>query len=188
MAFTTDPQLVTRAQNGDPAAWEEILRHHGSMLRNTARRHRLIETDAADAVQRTWLICFEQINRLRDPERFVAWLNVICRRECLRMVREQRRTMLMDHTNEQTLLGSAVDSALGPDELVVEIDEARRLHAAIRDLPRKQHDVLVELMRDEGDGYVKVARRLGVPIGSLGPTRARAIARLSQDDRLMVVA
>jgi RNA polymerase sigma factor (sigma-70 family) len=155
------------------------------MLTAIARRYRLGEADVADAVQTTWLRCVTSLHDIREPDALAAWLITTCRRECLRVVRQSVRVTPQDTTDTAGVLASITDPDAGDGFAhASRRDDARRLHAAVTDLPPQQRRVILELMHRGDDGYAAVARRLGVPIGSLGPTRRRALDRLRQDARL----
>jgi len=182
-----DADLVTWARNGDATAWEAIVDRHAGLLWWLARRYRLNADDAADVVQLTWLRCLEHLDQLTDVEALSGWLATICRRECLRIAGRRGHEVPVDEFAERRPLWSTDGPGSDPCEEVARRDEAQRLHQAIDDLPERPRAILVALLDDDGSGYSQVATRLGVPIGSLGPTRNRALARLRNDPRLVLV-
>jgi DNA-directed RNA polymerase specialized sigma24 family protein len=70
------------------------------------------------------------------------------------------------------------DPTIGPEGNVVDRDEARDLWAAVAELSPRQQCLLIALFRDELASYNDVAAKCAMPIGSIGPTRARALSRL----------
>src|SRR5438477_2938198 len=78
--------LVTRARQGDELAWGELVRSHSARMRRVAAGFRLDSEQAADAAQSTWLLLFQNIAKVREPEKVGGWLLVTMRRECLRLV------------------------------------------------------------------------------------------------------
>jgi RNA polymerase sigma factor (sigma-70 family) len=184
-----DAELVRRARSGDAAAWEQIVDRHQSLLWWLARQFRLNTEDAADVVQLTWLKCLEHLDQLTDVEALGGWLSTICRRECLRLTGRRGQEVLVSELEEdQHQVGVTGPSWLGddPGDVVARRDERAGLLEAIERLPPRPRAVLKALMTDDGIGYAQVAERLGVPIGSLGPTRNRALARLRADPRLVL--
>jgi RNA polymerase sigma factor (sigma-70 family) len=177
-------RLVERLRAGDEAAWREVIHRYGPLLRWVARQHRLNEADSADAVQTTWLRCVEHLHRLRDPSGLPAWLMTTCRRESLRTVRSLARQLPQDVTRETSSIAAVADPDGDPFDLLARRDSARLLYATMSDLPAHQRRLLQALLSHPDDGYRQLSRRLGLPVGSIGPTRRRALDRLRRDGRL----
>jgi RNA polymerase sigma factor (sigma-70 family) len=168
-------QLVRRAAQGDWGAWERLVDQYGRLIWSITRDFRLAESDAADVVQVTWLRLLEHIDRLDYPARVGAWLAVTARRECLRVVTTRKRVVLVADDGDlvdQAALVPAVDERLLAQERV----------AAVRDamarLPWRWQRLLELLMADPPVAYVEIADQLGLPVGSIGPTRGRCLERL----------
>ena len=178
---------VARARAGDPAAWSRLVRRYEGLLRHVARSFRLSRDDVDDVVQQTWLICVQRLHQLQDDACFVGWLATVCRHECLRLVTRGRRCEPVDPTAEVLDAGGerlAVPPAGDPADELERREDLTNLRAAIDGLPPRQRDVLRALCADDFIDYASTARRIGVPVGSLGPTRARALVRLQADPRL----
>ena len=183
VAADNSAELVGRIRNGDSSAWCELVDHYEPLLRRLARQYRLSGQDMDDAIQLTWLRCLEHIDQITHADRLRGWLATVCRRECIRLATkgrreialgEQRVTRLVDHGQEER----------DPGAEMARRDAHDRLSRAIRALPQKQQLVLAELLKEESRSYLDLSGRLGLPMGSIGPTRQRAIARLRQDPRL----
>lgn len=167
-----------RLAAGDPSAWNALVEAHSSGLYRMARRHGLARADAEDVVQITWLRCLERVSTVREPSALPSWLRATARNESLRRVHGLRRVIPRDHTDHDTSWEAAHEPVADVADIVVRRDEARCLWAAISDLPERQQRVLATLLHADDEGYREGAQSLGVPMGSLGPTRQRAIARL----------
>lgn len=170
----TDPTDPTAAAlGGDRAAWTQLVLRYEGLVRATARRHRLQPQDVEDVCQTTWLRLLEQGARVREPERLAGWLVTTASRECLRLLAAGRREPAVD---VQDWPVSGVDQPEPPDRLL-----EQELHRAVRDavgaLPPRWSQLLLALAADERPGYDRVARELHLPVGSIGPTRARALRR-----------
>lgn len=180
-----DVELVRRALEGDARAWELIVERHQSLLWWTARQFRLGSDDAADVVQLTWLRCLEHLHQLVDEAALGGWLVTICRRECYRLVtRRGAEVPLAEWEEERVAEGWFGGGSPDPCDLVARRDERARLRQAIEQLPARPRAVLHALLAEPDRGYAEIARELRVPIGSLGPTRNRALARLRADPGL----
>jgi RNA polymerase sigma factor (sigma-70 family) len=169
--------LVRDAAGGDARAWEQLVDRFASLVWSICRAHRLTEEDAADAAQLTWLHLLEHLDRIRDPERLAGWLATTCRRECLAVLRKSRSLVSVEQEHMDRLVGG------GPaaDEPVLTTEEHAALWQAFQLLSTWCQQVLRELVIDPDDGppsYQVAAARLQVPVGSLGPTRARCLRRL----------
>jgi RNA polymerase sigma factor (sigma-70 family) len=169
-------ELLRQARSGDAAAWEEITRRYDRLVWARVRSFRLQEADASDAVQMTWLRLAENHHRLRCPERLAGWLSTTANRECLRILRDAQRTPDPAEGMAETL----ADPAAGPEQQVIDADTARQLRSLLAELPPRGRDLLRALFADDPQPYAEVARSTGIPIGSMGPTRARALQQLRQ--------
>ena len=180
---------VARARAGDPAAWSRLVRRYEGLLRHVARSFRLSRDDVDDVVQQTWLICVQRLHQLQDDACFVGWLATVCRHEATRHLARSRRCEPLDPAAEALDVGRPVGrGALTDDgDLVGDVvlrEDLANLRRAIADLPPRQRDVLRALSSEDFTDYAATARTIGVPVGSLGPTRARALVRLQADPRL----
>ena len=167
---TTD--LLRTAVGGNPAAWEELVRRYEPAVAATITTYRLQEADARDAAQRTWLRMLESHRQIREPEALGGWLKTTARRECLRILTEQKRIDLMPEGAEYT------DAAVDVERSVVEIDQARHVRGLLATLPTRSFALISSLFQDDPPGYAQLSAATGIPVGSIGPTRARALRRL----------
>ncbi len=167
--------LVNLAAAGDQQAWNSLVAAFGNMIWAIARAHRLGDADAADVSQATWLALFEHLGRLHDPARVGAWLGTTARRECLRILRDrERRVPVGDEFPEH----ESPDPAPGEGLLLSERDATlRRGFARLR---ASDQALLRLLSADPAPAYEEISAALDMPIGSIGPTRQRALARLRE--------
>ena len=181
-AYSPD-ELVAGICARDESAWRVMTEKYEPMLRWLARQCGLSAEDAGDAVQLTWLRCLEHIDQLADADRLSGWLGTICRRECIRLASKARREVPLGAPE----MGQLIDDRREECDPCIEAalrDQYRRLNLAIMALPERQRTVLVELLRREDQSYLDLSRRLGLPVGSIGPTRQRAVSRLRLDPRI----
>ena len=119
----------------------------------------------------------------RMPHRLNGWLATICRRECIRLATNSRRQVLLSEPDMIRLIDDKGEGCDPGTEAALR-DQCNRLYRAIMALPERQREVLVELLRRGDQSYVELSRRLGLPVGSIGPTRQRAFTRLRLDPRI----
>lgn len=171
--------LIERASGGDQAAWDELVERFSGLVWSTARAHRLTQAEAADVTQTTWLRLIENLDRIHDPERLGGWLATTARRECLRHIRLRgREVMVEDDSYFEAPAGETADSAL----IARERDGA--LRRGFARLSERCQALLRMLAAPEPPSYEEIGDALGMPIGAIGPTRARCLEKLRRTPEL----
>lgn len=173
-------EFVERIHAGDAFAWRELIDQYEPLLRRIARQYRLSSQETDDVVQVTWQRCLEHIDQLAHADRLRGWLATICRRECLRLATKGRREVPLGEATVTVIIDSKQEEQ-DPSIEAARRDDNARLNRAIAALPDRQRSVLLELLEREGCSYLDISRRLGLPVGSLGPTWQRALSRLRRD-------
>ena len=166
---------VAAAKRGDQPAWDRLVRHFTPRVRAIARRHRLAHCDQDEVAQRTWLALLRNIDRIHEPAAIGGWLQTTAQRESLRVAAELHRAVPM---------AEVVLSDAEPDAFAEVIDERERresLLRAARRVPTRQRALLEALLAEPALSYDEISAKLNMPIGSIGPTRARCLARLRRD-------
>jgi len=175
-AADLDPAaLVRRAVNGDPAALTRIMQRHDGALRTIARFYRLGPWDIDDVVQTTWLLFMEHRHSIREPAALKGWLATTARRQSLRTLQRRVREQ---PTDDPALAEDA--RVLEPCEELIAAQRRATLHRAVARLPASGRRLMVLMIARPDLPYEQVGAALGIPIGSIGPTRQRAISRLGQ--------
>ncbi len=169
-------QLVRHAAMGERLAWEHLVDQYSRLIWAMTRDFKLPESDAADVVQVTWLRLLEHIDRIEHPDRIGSWLATTARHECLRHVAARSRIMLV-HDDEVTL-DSAVPHQPEIDERLLADERAQAVRDALARLPSRWQKLLELLMADPPTSYAEISSQLGLPVGSIGPTRRRCLERL----------
>jgi len=173
-ATSSTIDLLSRAGDGDPAAWEEIVRRYSKLVLSKVRSFRLQNADAHDAVQATWLRLAENWRSVRHPERLGGWLATVASRECLHIIHQAKRAP----TPTDTVADNVADPSAGPEQHVIDADTAQAVRNLVAELPPRRRILLRALFTDSPRPYTEVAQITGLPIGSIGPTRARALEQL----------
>ena len=169
-------RLVHAAAQGDQTAWDRLVERYSGLLWAVARAHRLGNADAADVVQMTWLRLFEHLPEIRNPDGVGAWLATTARRECLRTLRRSARC---DPSEEIEAL--AGEDPVEVDASLLQAERAAWLWAAFERLPAGDQALLRLLAADPAPSYQEISAALEMPIGSIGPTRGRALERLRRE-------
>lgn len=168
--------LLPRVSDGDPAAWEEVVRRYDKLVSATVRSFRLQDADALDAIQTTWLRLAENAHHVLRSERLGGWLAATARHECLRILRQTKPSP----GPLETVADTVADHAVGPEQRAIEGDAARTLWNLVEELPTRQRTLLRALFTDHPRPYAEVAHIAGIPPGAIGPTRARALQHLRE--------
>jgi RNA polymerase sigma factor (sigma-70 family) len=168
--------LVAAAQSGDSAAWSALVDRYAPLVWNVCWRYRLSQADAADVSQTVWLRLVERLDAVRDPEALAGWLVTTTRREALRVLAQARR---------QAPGGIAADLDIADDTEATEparglltMERQEAVLAALAELSDPIRRLLLMLAADPPKPYSEISATLGIPIGSIGPTRMRGLERL----------
>ncbi len=187
----SDADLVQQCRAGSQPAWNTLVQRFQRLVYTVPRRAGLSEAQAADVFQIVFSRFFEHLDRLDDPARTRAWLVTTAKRESLRVLEQQRRLVDLAGTGDDADTGDddddpandalqrIADPAPLPDELLADLQLQHRLHDALARLdPRSRQLLELLFLQDEPPSYAEIARRMDMPEGSIGPTRARCLARL----------
>jgi RNA polymerase sigma factor (sigma-70 family) len=167
--------LVRRAREGDLKAWEGLVDQYARLIWSITVDFKLVESDAADVAQTTWLRLLEHIDRINHPDRVGSWLAATARNECLRSLAARKRIVL---GHDEVELNSAVAPGPEIDERLLADESAQVVRDALSRLPSRWQRLLELLMADPPMPYADISDELGLPIGSIGPTRSRCLAQL----------
>lgn len=182
----SDAELVLRCRSGSEAAWGVLVRRFQRLVYTVPRRAGLPEAQAADVFQTVFARLVEHLDRLADPSRVQAWLVTTAKRESLRLLEQSRRVVDLapagsdgdDGTDPIDRLAS--DTPL-PESVLSDLQQQDRLRRAVELLDeRTRRFVELLFLQDEPLPYSEIAARLGIAEGSIGPTRARCLAKLRE--------
>ena len=164
--------LLRRVIEGDQRAWDELVGRFGGLVWSIARGYRLgALTD--DVVQTVWLRLAENCDRIRDPERLAAWLATTTRNEALRVSKKQARMLSVGDVPE--VADNTVSSL---EELITDDDTLVQVMQAFAKLSPADQNLLRLLCSVPPLDYATIAAMIDRPIGSIGPSRERTLARL----------
>jgi RNA polymerase sigma factor (sigma-70 family) len=166
--------LVRGAAAGDRRAWERLVDQYARLIWAITAEFKLMESDAADIAQTTWLRLLEHIDRIEYPDRVGSW-PATARNECLRSLAARKR-MVLAHDDE--VLTGVVAPGPEVDERILADERDQVVRDALSRLPRRWQRLLELLMADPPASYAEISDQLGLPVGSIGPTRGRCLAQL----------
>lgn len=178
---STEPDLIERCLSGDDAAWRELISRYQGLIFSVPRRMGLSHEASADVFQCVCVLLYQRLGSIRDPNRLGGWLLTTASREAIRASRRAKRTVPIESGREDAAGSTENDLPdLRPlaDEDRETLERAQLLRSALAEMSDRCRTLLEAFLNDEEANYRDVARRLGIPIGSIGPTRARCFAKL----------
>jgi RNA polymerase sigma factor (sigma-70 family) len=168
--------LLRRARDGQRGALDDIVRELNPLLWHVARAQGLGQESAADVVQTTWLEFLRHLDTIHTPQALTGWLVTAARREAWRVYRREHAREVPDADAG----ADAVSPTPAVDDRLLTDERNRLLWRAFLGLPLKCQQLLrIVAMVDRPD-YAAVSDALGMPHGSIGPTRGRCLAKLRE--------
>ncbi len=182
-SIESDYDLIVACRNNDTNAWERLLDTYQRLVFSIPLNYGLTHDDAADITQLTFTIFLQSLETLREDSNLGAWLATVARRHTWRLLKRYHR--------EQATSDIEVIKDLGWNDpnttnVLERWEVLEWLHAGLTRLDDRCHKLIIALYFDPQQvSYFEIAERLGIPVGSIGPTRARCLKRLKQvlDDR-----
>ncbi|HEY5785265.1 MAG TPA: sigma-70 family RNA polymerase sigma factor [Microlunatus sp.] len=171
--------VISAARHGDENAWSVLVERYQPLITYVIGRHRILDSDAADVSQIVWLRVFERLQQLRDPAALSGWIGSITTRACVEHFRTAPRVVPVDtHEGSETHPCWGRDETGGVDEHLLQWERRGAVRQSVAELPFRYRALMQLLLNDPPLAYGEISARLGVPIGSIGPTRARCLTRL----------
>lgn len=174
----TDEKLIEACRNGNESAWVALVDRYERLVYTVPSRYGLTPSEIDDVYQSVWLSLLRNLEKLREPDRVSAWLVTTARRECWERRRgaDYERTITTDFDD---LIVDPANEELPPEEVVSAYREHEDLRHAIEKLQDRCRRLLWFLYFDINiPSYADVADKLEMPIGSIGPMRARCLKKL----------
>ena len=167
--------LVTRARNGDQQAWNGLVERYAPLIWSICWQYRLDRTDAEDVSQRVWLQFVSHLGAIRDPAALPGWLVTTTRRECGRVVRALHGPRAAGPLLDESIADKQTGAA---DQELLEAERQTALREAFACLSPSRQQLMTILMEDPPVPYTEISARLGIPVGSIGPTRRRCLEQI----------
>jgi RNA polymerase sigma factor (sigma-70 family) len=168
--------LVASARDGDVQAWDALVERYAPLIWSICRRYRLGRADADDVGQSVWLHLVDHLGKIREPAALAGWLATTTRRECGRLVRTAHGPRAVVYAlDAETMVDEQADAA---EQEVLAAERHAALREAFTNLPPACQRLVAELTTDPPLPYSEVSAKLGIPVGSIGPTRSRCLDRM----------
>ena len=167
--FSDNTELMLACRSGDRRAWEQIVDRYERLVYAIPIREGLRRDDAADVTQETFAALVDSLHRIKDPDRLGYWLMTVARRLTWRVRHGQPHAVIELDEIADDDCPSIVDGTL----------QALWVYEAITRLDEPCRSLVLSLFFDPSEpSYGEIAVRLGRPLGSVGPLRARCLDRL----------
>jgi RNA polymerase sigma factor (sigma-70 family) len=172
-----DNRLVERCRKGDHRAWEKLVDKYRHLVYSVPRRMGLNEDESADVFQQSFLALFNNLDKIEDGGALPKWLGVTAARESLRHLRVSRRHVSEADVPLQEKL--AREDATAESEAMRAV-ESEAIWRAVDSLGGRCTKLLRMLFAEEDPSYEEISQTLGIPVGAIGPTRARCLKKLRE--------
>jgi RNA polymerase sigma factor (sigma-70 family) len=176
-----DRRLVERCLDGDARAWEALVHRHERLVYAVARSWRLSDEDLGDVFQEVFAALVKGLPRMRDARTLVRWLASTTERVARAAALRSRRAQALAPATDPHVLREV---ASGDPEVGADLERLERqalVRLAMAAIGGRCRELLSALYyEDPTPAYAELSARLGVPVGSLGPTRARCFQKLRE--------
>ena len=180
-AVDSDRDLIRRCQQGSAGAWQQLLNKYERLVYSIPLRYGLSRDDAADIAQNTFTILIESLDTLSEDSHLGAWLATVARRHTWRLLERNRREIPRENLDGADPVARAVLLGKSNADSIEHWELTELLDAGLSQIGEPCRELLLALyFQPEISSYAEVSARLDMPIGSIGPTRARCLKRLRQ--------
>ncbi|HSE20138.1 MAG TPA: sigma-70 family RNA polymerase sigma factor [Pyrinomonadaceae bacterium] len=178
-----DAQLLKACRQGDESAWESLIKRYQKLIYAIPRRAGLNDDEAADVFQEVFATLFTKLDSIEEPNRLHAWLVTTARRKTWRVICKAKNFEQFSGEDEDEErpdeLSNIPDQAVLPDQALIELEEQHEIRTAVAALDDRCRKLIEFLFyRSTPPTYAEIAQELGVPEGSIGPTRARCLSKV----------
>jgi RNA polymerase sigma factor (sigma-70 family) len=180
LMLENDEELIKRCRKGDESAWEIIVLKYQKMLFSIPHRAGLSDASSADVLQDVFTTLFIKLDLLESPEFLKAWLVTTTKFKTINLIQRETRIKpryIDDDENEFAL--QIPDKSIPADELLIRLEQEAQIEKAFTQIDERCRQLIKMLyLENEQVPYSKIAEVLGIPAGSIGPTRARCLQKL----------
>lgn len=179
-----DEVLIEGCLAGQEDAWEALVTKYERLIYSTCRRYNLPQAEADDVFGRVCLILLQHLENLKDRSRLSSWLITTTSRECWRLKKEFKDYTLPGSGSaagekESAGIEEVMDGELLPEETLLRLERQQIIREGLKQLSSRCQKLIWELFYNPAEpSYVQIAAELGIPVTSLGPTRARCLDKL----------
>lgn len=174
MLISPEERRLAACRRGDANAWADLVRAYAALVYSVPKRKGLNQEDADDVFQRTFLALHSELPNLRSAQAVPKWLAVVAGRETMRLI---RRRESRGEISIEPIADTAASDETSAEHLGIEAAQSFELRKRLAALPDRCRELLTRLYIEE-QSYEEISAELSIPVGSIGPTRARCLAKL----------
>jgi len=176
-------ELAQAALSGDAAAWRALVEMHSGLVWSIIRGMGIYDADASDVFQSVFVRLAERLHQIEDPERLPGWLGTTTKREIYDLARSKHR-----RTEPTESIADEPSPDPGPDREVIDAETRKQVLAALARLPEEAQQLLRMVVMRDDLSYAEISEVLGIPVGSIGPKRARCLEKLAATPEIAALA
>jgi RNA polymerase sigma factor (sigma-70 family) len=174
-----DAALIAKCLEQDAEAWEVLIRRYQRLIASITFKYGLSPEDASDILQSVYMTLFQQLADLRKQDKLSSWIITVTVRECYKLRRRTLTAESLDDPERDVFRELASVAETTQDESLLALEKQHFIRQAIAQLSQQCRDLLNALFyRDEPAPYAEISGQLGIPVASIGPTRARCLTKL----------
>jgi RNA polymerase sigma factor (sigma-70 family) len=171
----TDPELIAMCLKGDALAWEALIMRYRRLIFSVPVRFGFEGADASDVFQAVCVKLLEHLHEIKDERKISGWLVTTTTRQCLHVRALKSRETL----SEDSDLDEPADPSVGVEEFRIATEQQQAIREAVEELASRCRTLIEMLYFDlKSPSYDQISQELGMPVASIGPTRARCLEKL----------
>lgn len=174
---------MEKALGGDAASWRALVEMHSGLVWSIIRGLGIYNADASDIFQTVFVRLAERLQQIEDPEKLPGWLATTTKREVYELARSKHR-----RTDPTDSIADRASSDPGPDREVLDAETRDQVLAALARLPEESQQLLRMVVMRDDLSYNEISEALGIPVGSIGPKRARCLEKLAATPEIAALA
>ena len=178
----SDADLVKRCRGGDQSAWNELVERYQRLIFAIPRRAGLTEDQASDIFQEVFVLLFERLDEIQQPEKLRSWLVTTAKFKTWAVVRADKKSSYAETTEEMELeMSNIPDNSALAEEIIISLEQQHLVRTALGKLDDRCQKILSMLyLRDSAASYSEVADAIAVGETSISPLRSRCLKKLEK--------
>ncbi len=176
-------ELAQAALAGDATAWRALVEMHSGLVWSIIRGMGIYNADGSDVFQSVFVRLAERLHQIDDAERLPGWLATTTKREIYDLARSKHR-----RTEPTEAIAEEPSNDPGPDREVIDAETRKQVLAALARLPAEAQQLLRMVVMRDDLSYAEISEALGIPVGSIGPKRARCLEKLAATPEIAALA
>lgn len=178
----SDAELLKACQNGAHDAWEHLVDRYQRLIYAIPRRAGLTEEQCADVFQEVFLVLFQKLDEIKQPEKIRSWIVTTAKFKTWAVIRAAKGVYAPESNEEmEDEMSKIADRSPLADEILIEMEQQHLIRAALTMLEERCQKILSMIyMLETTASYAEVAGAIGVGETSISPLRSRCLKKLEK--------